>query len=564
MSQTPRGGFFVYARRSTDDADNQQNSLEYQVPQCLRLARDQGLTIADETERLFCTNGIIRERHTAYVTNPLEISTNGNVRYEIDRPKFGWLVGKLATGRYAGVIALCSDRLTRNDEDSAVINALQKRGIDIRYVTVNYQRNSAGQLHQRMDQIFNAYRSAQSSEMIRSTYEKLRTEGHCTYQTPVGYLDGNGPRDKRFDPQRGPLVRRLFELYATGDWSIIELARLSNDEGLTMKPRRRRRTYEETQEQELSEFEPVCRPMTFQRVQEVLRNPFYIGKLRHKGNLLPGNHPPLIDETLFYRVQQLLSGKRTSVHYADKSFFAFRGFVRCRCSRLYTPYMQKGRAYYSAKCLNTCTSQDRNLSEQEINATISRILRTIWLKDDELEKIARVADKAMNTDADDGKKEALKRTRSVIERDLRYLEENKITLLREGVYSPEQFQHEERRLNGKLLDLAKGEESFRTSANDKLASITKFSELLKLAQQTYELSEAAEKRTLALAVFSELVFFERECAEIRAKSGFSKLLNRSRFLSGGPDIVFSELEELYQESVEGRDKLERLLRTAQQ
>ena len=45
-------------------------------------------------------------------------------------------------------------------------------------------------------------------------------------------------------------------------------------------------------------------------VRNVLRNEVYIGKVKFKQKTYPGNHPPIIPETLFYEVQELLQKRK--------------------------------------------------------------------------------------------------------------------------------------------------------------------------------------------------------------------------------------------------------------
>ena len=45
-------------------------------------------------------------------------------------------------------------------------------------------------------------------------------------------------------------------------------------------------------------------------IQLILKNPLYIGKVRHEGVLYPGLHEPIISEEVFQRVQDILKDNR--------------------------------------------------------------------------------------------------------------------------------------------------------------------------------------------------------------------------------------------------------------
>jgi hypothetical protein len=76
------------------------------------------------------------------------------------------------------------------------------------------------------------------------------------------------------------------------------------------------------------------------------------------------------------------------------------------------------------------------------------------------------------------------------------------------------------------------EEIAQLAPGAKLTAILRFSELANLAQQTYNFSAGPEKRAIALAALSELVFLNRICAKVSAKGGFAALLKRHDFLTG--------------------------------
>jgi site-specific DNA recombinase len=51
---------------------------------------------------------------------------------------------------------------------------------------------------------------------------------------PLGYHNTEGPNGKRIiehDPQIAPLVRHLFEMYATGRYSLRDVTKRAHDEG---------------------------------------------------------------------------------------------------------------------------------------------------------------------------------------------------------------------------------------------------------------------------------------------------------------------------------------------
>lgn len=540
--------YLIYTRRSTDDADSQKNSIDYQAEQCRRYANIRGLTVADFTEPLFCEKGVIKERHTAFKTSGLDISANGTVRYHIERPKFQRLVTLLDRRKVKGVICLCWDRFSRNGNDDAIIKELFARGVDLHFVQATYERNSAGAIHMDIDGMMAANHSRLTSDRVRNTYVKLRTEGKCTNRAPLGYLD-QGSDKKLLDPERAPIVRRLFELYATGEWSYLELARWARQQGLMTKPRRRSRTLEEKLSEDENPRQPVSNPVTAKTIENILRNPFYAGWLRHADTVLPGAHPRLVSQDLFDQVQRSLLGRTTSQHYVEKDFYTYRLLVRCQCRRSFVPYRKKGHIYYQGKCMPTCPNSMRNLSASYLDTLVLELFGKLYLTDQEREFLSTQAPDMLITRKQEQvqRQQELERRQASITRDLTYLRQNKITLLRERVYAPDEYGREMARQEDELRKLQEEAEADKSIEPEQmLEGLLQFTELAKLAQQSYKLATAREKHLLLTTAITELIIYDGNIAEVRAKDGFEELLKRTVSPFGVPDYLFTELAKYYQ------------------
>lgn len=118
------------------------------------------------------------------------------------------------------------------------------------------------------------------------------------------------------DEKRAPLVRRAFELYATGKYPIERLEATMADLGLTTRPTKR---YPE-------------QPVSSSKLHDMLGDPYYVGFVIYKGDIYPGRHEPIIKPELFERVQEVMKarsgrGQRDRVHH-----HYLKGFLFCdRC-----------------------------------------------------------------------------------------------------------------------------------------------------------------------------------------------------------------------------------------
>ena len=519
--------YLVYSRKSTDEPNNQKNSLDYQVGETLRLARTESLPIVKGSIESYYTDGIIREKHSGYKTEGINFNDTGQVVFDIGRPKFQRVMQDLMQKKYKGLIVLCWDRVSRNEQDGLVVKRLiDDFKADIRFVQANYEDSAAGALHRDIDGTFAQHFSREVSQKTRAGLQKIREKGYCSYVSPIGFLD-QGSASKIFDPERAQIVLQIFELYATGEWSFSQLARWARQEGLTTKPMRPRRSREEILSGEEDWKEKVPRPITSKSIENMLSNPFYIGKLRHKGTVIDGIHPILVEAGLFYKVQAALAKRRTSVHHPDKSFATYRGIIKCACSRSYSPYEQKGQIYLRARCQETCTNCNPNLTNDEVHAYVGTLLEKIAFSDEELREIESKSHKELNKAASerDKRREAVQRQIDRIDTDLDYLKKERITLLRTKAMSAEEYAGEVARLENESRDARSAFGEIHESEDEMLKCILTFSELVKRASLYYKYALDIEKHQIITQAFTELRFSNNEFSFI-AKDGYSALFLR--------------------------------------
>ncbi|MDA9475073.1 hypothetical protein XI03_11295 [Bradyrhizobium sp. CCBAU 65884] len=581
ISDAYKQRYVIYNRKSTDDAENQRNSLTYQRQRNIEFATRQNLPLATAlTIQGFCTNGIIDESHSGFKEeDEFEIRSDGRVQYRVLRPKFLKLAELLKNGTIRGAIFLCWDRASRNPHDDLIIKKLTRAGCDIRFAEASYDSTSAGELHRDIDGVFAAHYSRSISEKVKNAQKKLRAERRCIYSAPVGYLD-RGSDSKPLDPERAPVVKRIFELYAGGDWSIRQLAKWAQTQGLTKKPIRRKRTKQEIANNvDVSSLPKISRPVDHKSIEYILANPFYIGKVKIGDNYeISAAHQPLIDTALFFRVQKLLKKRNVSVHYIDKLAYTYRELVRCECGRVYTPYVKKGIVYYRSRCKSGCTNKAPNLKEVEISAAVQRVMDEIYLSDEELSEIELRAKSELGelSRRREGTLNDLHGRQRCIIADLDYITENKISLLRTGAMNPDTILAEQNRLEAKLAVVNEEIKIYAESASDMLEFVLTFSEAVKNAGLYFDRALDSEKRDITAMIFSELVFKDRQLVAYQAKDGFGALLSRVSVFNGDlPSLegvinhpklaiglpgspLFRTIESVYVQAQKSMDRIRRL------
>lgn len=199
-------------------------------------------------------------------------------------------------------------------------------------------------------------------EALKGIHGRLK-QGILPNAACIGYLDCGKGKPKAVDPKKGPLVARLFELYATGAHTLRDITAEAERIGLRTKG---------------------SRPLVLKVIHGILRNPFYAGVIRSRRfGLFPGAHTPLVTQAVFDRVQAVLAGKfvRRTRHHD----FLFRRLIHCKtCGRSLIGSLAKGRAYYRCSTYDCATT---SLREDAIDEAIRAQLRRITLDAAEAEAL---------------------------------------------------------------------------------------------------------------------------------------------------------------------------------
>jgi site-specific DNA recombinase len=237
------------------------------------------------------------------------------------RPAFQAMLSRIKQDRDVDyVIVYKLSRMNRNRiDDALVLETLRKHKVTLISATENIDETPVGQLIHGVLAAINEFRSAEDGADIRYKMAEKARRGGTLGKAPLGYLnvrenfEGREIRTIAVDPERASLIKLAFELYATGDYTITRLTDELNDRGLRTRPARY-----------------AGRPLSVSKVQELLRDRYYIGWVSYKGTEEHrGRHEALIDEDLFERVQVILDGKSSSGERERVHHHYLKGTVWC-------------------------------------------------------------------------------------------------------------------------------------------------------------------------------------------------------------------------------------------
>jgi DNA invertase Pin-like site-specific DNA recombinase len=244
------------------------------------------------------------------------------------RRQFTQMLSMVRSGKVDGLIIHKIDRSARNLRDWADLGDLIDRGIDVRFVSDNFDLlTRGGRLSADIQAVVAAdYIRNLREEVKKGMYGRLK-QGLYPWAAPIGYLNCGKGKLKVIDPVKGPLVRQMFERYSANIVGFEELRHEMWTKGLRTS---------------------VGKPLYDNTLTATLNNPFYMGVIRISttNETFPGAHAPLISKDIFERVQSILRGK--TVPKAKKHRYLLRQMVKCgNCTRRHlTGEFQKSHLYY--------------------------------------------------------------------------------------------------------------------------------------------------------------------------------------------------------------------------
>lgn len=283
------------------------------------------------------------------------------------RPIWNQMLKLLRTGEATGVVIHKIDRSARNLKDWSDLGELIDQGIEVHFANESLDLNSrGGRLSADIQAVVAAdYIRNLREEAKKGIYGRLK-QGFYPMRAPIGYLDNGAAKPKTIDPVRGSLIRKSFELYAEGKFTIVPLV----DELYRMGLRNL-----------------VGTPVTRNGLSTILNNPFYMGLIRIQktGQVYAGNHEPLISKRLFDDVQDMLAGRfnaRTKAHD-----FLFRRYITCKgCEYSLIGELQKGNVYYRCHTKNCAM---KGMREEAVTTIVERSLRELEFTEAEKEYLAK-------------------------------------------------------------------------------------------------------------------------------------------------------------------------------
>jgi site-specific DNA recombinase len=326
----------VYARVSSKEQEREGFSIPAQLKLLNEYAEQHGFKVVEEF-------------------------TDSETAKKAGRTNFLAMIDKVKKSKDVRVILVeKTDRLTRNFQDYVLIDELiQKLDIEVHMTKEGEILSQKAKSHTKLIHgikvvLAKNFIDNLSEETAKGMLEKA-AQGHWPSTAPYGYRNNKETRLVELDPEKAPYVKRAFELYATGIYSIKRLINKLQEEGYR--------------------FRPSSPKASTSNIHHILTNKFYTGHFVFRDLHRVGHHPPIVAMELFNLVQRQLKASNKPDY--EKRDIAFANLITCgHCGcNVIGDIKQKGRyiyyrcTHYKQKC------PDKYIREEKLQEQFAEMVR---------------------------------------------------------------------------------------------------------------------------------------------------------------------------------------------
>jgi DNA invertase Pin-like site-specific DNA recombinase len=359
--------YIAYARKSTEEDERQ------------------ALSISSQKDNIYKRFG--KELN---IIDCLEESMSASEPYK--RPVLQKILDMIDRGEADGIVAWHADRLSRNEIDASAISYRIRKGVikDLKLVSgITFENTPDGIMMLQFSMSQSQYFSAKLSKDIRRGNEKKRQLGQLTGRAHEGYLNQHvqGMAVVVKDPVRFPLIRKAFDLYLTGEYSVNSILTIMNEDW----------GYRTVKRNKTGDV-PLSRTSLYNIFRNV-RNAGLVPDPYDPERFYKGDFPAMITMEEYDKVQILL-GRKGLPRLASRKQFALRGFIRCGdCDCLITAQSKKKQLidgnvrihtyYHCTGKRKGCTQKSTYIKEDDLYKDVLNLL-------DDYELVPKLYDWAMD------------------------------------------------------------------------------------------------------------------------------------------------------------------------
>ena len=332
--------FFLYARKSTDVEDKQVLSIESQIAELREYAAREKLFIVEE----------LIEKQSAKIPG---------------RPLFNLMLERIEKEEASGIVSWHPDRLARNSVDGGKLIYLIDTGKiqALKFPQFWFEATPQGKFMLNIAFGQSKYFVDSLSENTKRGLRQKVRRGEMPGVAPVGYINDSRTKIIVVDKRKAPIVKEAFEMFATGNYRILDIADFLAKNGLISK---------------------TGNNWKIDRVsRQILSNPFYYGHFRYLREIHEGVQEPIITKKLFEAVQLVLN-KRSKPWSKPRVPKPYLGLFRCgQCNMMITAELKKGHIYYRCtKKSKKIKCSERYTRQESLDSQLSKMITKVSLRQD--------------------------------------------------------------------------------------------------------------------------------------------------------------------------------------
>ena len=290
--------YFLYARKSSETEDRQVTSIESQISELQKLAKENNLKI-------------------------IKTFSESKSAKAPGRPEFNKMMAEIEKGKAQGVLCWKINRLARNPIDGGIVSwALDRE--KIKHIQT-YGRSYYPDDNVLVMSVEQGMASQFIKDLRIDTRRGLRQKierGWYPAASPLGYTHNpekrKGEKEIIIDKKRFSKTRKIFDLALSNKYSVAKILRIVNGDWKFKNQR--------------------GKEIGTNTLYKILTNPFYYGEFEYpkeSGKWYKGKHTPMITKKEYDKIQTNLGRNdkpRPIVHQ-----FPFTGMIRCaECGAMVT------------------------------------------------------------------------------------------------------------------------------------------------------------------------------------------------------------------------------------
>ena len=284
--------YCLYARKSSEDDERQALSIDSQVKEMLEQAERDGLNIAE----------VRKESHSA--------KNSGS------RPEFNRLIDDIRQKKFDGILTWAADRISRNAGDLGTVVDLMDQGLlqEIRTSGPRFTNSPSDKFMLMMLCSQAKLENDNKGVNVKRGFRAKVEMGYRPNMSPLGYLHDKfaekGARRIYVDPERGPIIKEVFQKVAYEGWTGRDIKRwLDDTKNFTTRKGKK---------------------VTLSMIYRMMDNSFYTGRYefpKGSGKWFDGKHEPLITKEVYDQVQQVMKCAPRALPGTHE--FAFTRIFKC-------------------------------------------------------------------------------------------------------------------------------------------------------------------------------------------------------------------------------------------